>query len=187
MKNFIPLCVIVLLTGCAHSGSGEQTLNLRLSPSANKVVTENRGFMITGKDLRPNPHLAITQDGKQTYSSALAPAYLLQNSLAEQFSAQGFSIAAAHNNVVNIDVLEGLAKIDQNVFSHKINTKVTIKVTALNQHGTFSKTYSGNAEDKGVSLASKQKVNLVLNRLFSAVLQDVSEDPELYSYINENF
>lgn len=174
-----------MLAACAKTGS--TALDLTLTPTLNTVRTENKVFTIKGEDLRAVPHIAIVNDGKQTINTALEPAYIVQNTLAEQFSSQGFSVTPNNRNIVKVDLLEALSNVEDSIFSHKINTNVKVKITAQTELSTFTKTYSGNAVDKGFSKVSDEKVNSILSNLFSAVLNDIADDPELNLFINENF
>jgi uncharacterized lipoprotein len=65
--------------------------------------------------------------------------------------------------------------------------KVIIEITAETPQGKLVKTYTGTAKRTGALSASNEDIEGVLNDVVNLVLQEVANDRELQTYMQERF
>lgn len=191
MKKLIILMATIALTACA-SVSQNDLINLMpsstLSPS--KVV-DGLTFTLTSQDVRDAQFVAIIKDGDQ---EQVQPLHAKQNvrkayeaAVYQQFFSQGFTITKNSNNIVNVQVIDAIATINQEPVKYSIDGKVTLKITAETPNGKFVKTYTGNGNKSGSFTADKTDIDEVINRVSSLVLTSIAKDSELTHYMKGNF
>lgn len=191
MKKLIMLITALTLTACA-SVSQDDLINLTPSStlSSSKVV-DGVTFTLTSQDVRNAQFIAIIKDGDQ---EQVQPLHAKQNvrkayeaAVYQQFFSQGFTITKNSNNIINVQVIDAIATINQEPVKYSIDGKVTLKITAETPNGKFVKTYTGTGNKSGSFNADKTNIEEVINRVSSRVLTSIAKDPELTNYMKGNF
>ncbi|MCF7354056.1 YajG family lipoprotein [Vibrio sp. CK2-1] len=191
MKKLIMLCAALVLTACA---SVSQTDLINLTPSStlsSSKVADGLAFTLTSQDIRSAQFIAVIKhDGEEQAQ----PMHAKQNvrkayeaAVYQQFFSQGFTMTKNSNNIVNVQVVDALATVNQSPMKYDIEGKVTLKITAETPNGKFVRTYTGSGTKSGSFTADKTDVEEVINRVSSRVLTTIAKDSELTKYMKGNF
>ncbi|MFV0576157.1 MAG: YajG family lipoprotein [Vibrio sp.] len=191
MKKLVLLFTTLVLSACASVSQGD-LVNLAptstLSPSK---VAEGKTFTLTSQDVRNAQYVAVIKtDGEEQAE----PLHARQNvrkayesAIYQQFFSQGFNMTNSSNNIVNVQVVDALATINQEPVKYTIDAKVTLKVTAETPTGKFVRTYTASGNNQGTFVADTTDVDAVINRVSSRVLNTIAQDQELLNYMKGNF
>ncbi|OEF26301.1 YajG family lipoprotein [Vibrio rumoiensis] len=191
MKKLVMLFTALALTACA-SVSQDDLINLTPSStlSSSKVV-DGLAFTLTSQDVRNAQFIAIIKEDGQ---EQVQPLHAKQNvrkayeaAVYQQLFSQGFTITRNSNNIVNVQVVDAVATVNQEPVKYSIDGEVTLKITAETPDGKFVKTYTGSGTKSGSFTADKTDVEEVLNRVSSRVLTSIAQDSELTNYMKGNF
>lgn len=191
MKKFIALLTVLTLSACANLSQNDQVnLNPTSTVTQSKVV-DGLSFTLTSLDVRNSQYIAVI---KTKGVEQAQPLHAKQNvrkayedALYQQFLSQGFTTTKTSNNIVNVQVVDAVATVNQDPTEYSIDGKVTLKITAETPSGKFVKTFSGNGNKSGTFTADLSDVEEVINRVSSRVLDSIAKDAELTNYMKGNF
>ncbi|WP_028023674.1 YajG family lipoprotein [Enterovibrio calviensis] len=190
MKKLLLVSGLVLgLSAC--SAPQEPQLTIAPQPVISSVpVAQNKALVIESRDLRTAQFVAVVDNGRknvQPIQSTSNVRIVLEDALTRQLNSQGFRVVADSEGKLRIDVLDALVKVEHSVFSHDMTTNVQIQLVAENSENKFVKRYTGKSTSEGATSASVEDMEIALNSLLEAVLQDIARDAQLMTFMNENF
>jgi uncharacterized lipoprotein len=106
---------------------------------------------------------------------------IIQQTLHQQWLAQGLSIYPNNDYKIDIQLIKLLAKVKQSTYKHKIDSEVVIKIQLKSNNKTFSKTFNSQALSEAPFNADSVKISTQLNKQLSQLLTEIVKDPELNS------
>lgn len=190
MKKLLLVSGLVLgLSAC----SAPQAPQLTIAPQPAMISTptgQGKSLTLDSRDLRTAQFVAVVDNGRknvQPIQSSSNVRIALEEALTRQLNAQGYRIAADSKGKLRMDLLDALVKVDHSVFSHSMDTNVQIQLVAETANKKFVKRYTGKATEEGATSASVEDMEIALNTLLEAVLNDIANDQQLSTFINENF
>lgn len=189
MKKLIIAIAVLVLAGC--STPREPQLTIAPSPaSSNQQQVSNLPVVVKSKDLRTAQFVAVIDSGRSNVKPLHASQNLrvvLEDTLSRQLSSQGFRVVANGPGVLRLDILDALVRVKHTVFKHDMEASVQLQLVAESPEGRFVKRYTGKSTQSGVSSASPDDIELALNNLLEAVLQDIADDEQLLNHMKAHF
>ncbi|MEZ8027016.1 hypothetical protein A1OW_02405 [Enterovibrio norvegicus] len=190
MKKILLISGLILgLSAC--STPKEPQLTVAPQPTISSVpVVQGKTVMVESRDLRTAQFVAVVDNGRKNVQPIHATSnvrIVLEDALTRQFNSQGYRVATDSKGKVRLDVLDALVKVEHSVFSHTMQTNVQIQLVAETSDNKFVKRYTGKSTMEGATSASVEDMEIALNTLLEAVLQDISRDKQLATFMNENF
>lgn len=79
-----------------------------------------------------------------------------------------------------------MVNVKHSVMSHELSSKLQLQLVIDTPKGKFVKRYAGKSDKTGAMSASTEDMELALNGLMTAVLNDIYADAELNNYMQEN-
>lgn len=189
MRKLVLAASMALLTACA----APQQQQINLMPKAvlsNSDIVRDATFTLTSKDVRSAQYVALVDSGRSKIEPIHAKQNVrisFENALLEQLQSQGFRNTVNSENSVELEVQEALVSVKHSVMENTMDGKVVVEVTAETPQGKLVKTYTGTAKRTGALSASNQDIEVVLNDVVQLVLQEISKDRELQTYMQERF
>lgn len=189
MKKLIIAAAVLVLAGC--STPREPQLTIAPSPaSSNQQQVNNLPVVVKSKDLRTAQFVAVIDSGRSNVKPLHASQNLrvvLEDTLSRQLSAQGFRVVANGPGMLRLDILDALVRVKHTVFKHDMEASVQLQLVAESPDGRFVKRYTGKSTQSGVSSASPDDIEMALNNLLEAVLQDIANDEQLLDHMRAHF
>lgn len=189
MRKLVLAASMALLTACA----APQQEQLNFMPKAvvsNSNLVQGATFNLTSKDVRSAQYVALVDSGRSNIEPIHSKQNVrisVENALLEQFQSQGFRSTVSSENTIEVEVQEALVSVKHTVMENQMDGKVVLEITAETPQGKLVKTYTGTAKRTGALSASNEEIEVVLNDVVNLVLQEVSNDRELQSYMQERF
>ncbi|PKF51812.1 YajG family lipoprotein [Enterovibrio nigricans] len=190
MKKLLLITGLVLgLSAC--STPREPQLTIAPNPTISNVpIAQGKSLSVESRDLRTAQFVAVVDNGRKNVQPIQATSnvrVVLENALSRQLSSQGYKVGTDSPNKVRLDLLDALVKVEHSMLSHNMVTNVQIQLVAETDNTKFVKRYSGKATSEGASSVSVEEMEVALNSLLEAVLQDIAQDKQLNTFMNENF
>ncbi|EOD80809.1 lipoprotein [Grimontia sp. AD028] len=190
MKKLLLVSGLVLgLSAC--SSPREPQMTIAPQPSISSVpVAQSKPVTVESRDLRTAQFVAVVDNGRKNVQPIQATSnvrVVLEDALIRQLNSQGYKVVADSKGKLRMDLLDALVKVEHSVFSHTMNTNVQIQLVADNGQNKFVKRYTGKSTTEGSTSASVEDMEMALNSLLEAVLQDIARDQQLMTFMNENF
>lgn len=190
MKKLLLVSGLVLgLSAC--STPREPQLTIAPQPAVAAVATgQGKAVTVDSRDLRTAQFVAVVDNGRKNVQPIQATSNVriaLEEALTRQLNSQGYKIVADSKGKLRMDLLDALVKVEHSVFSHSMDTNVQIQLVAETTDKKFVKRYTGKATSEGASSVSVEDMEIALNSLLEAVLQDIARDQQLTTFMNENF
>ncbi|KMV31301.1 YajG family lipoprotein [Photobacterium swingsii] len=188
MKKFLLVASVLALSAC----SAPQAPQLTLAPTpviATQASVNGTHVNLTSQDLRPAQFIAVVDTGRQNVEPIHASQNLrvtLEDALARQLTAQGYKLDKNSKGTLRLDILEAMVNVKHSVMSHELSTKLQLQLVVDSPKGKFVKRYAGKSDKTGAMSASTEDMELALNNLMTAVLNDIYADAELNNYMQEN-
>ncbi|ATF08583.1 YajG family lipoprotein [Candidatus Enterovibrio altilux] len=180
---------ILALSACSTSKKSQLTISPQ--PTISSIaITQNVLVMVESRDLRTAQFVAIIDNGPQNIQLIHPTSnmrIMLENALIRQLSSQGYRVTTHAKGKLRLDLLNSLVKVEYSAFSHTITTNVQIQLVAETSNNKFVQRYSGQSTTQGTISASFVDMEIALNRLLEAALQDIARDKKLSSFMNKNF
>ncbi|WP_047049892.1 YajG family lipoprotein [Vibrio mexicanus] len=189
MRKLVLAASVALLAAC----SAPQQEQINFMPKAtlsNSDLVQGSTFTLTSKDVRSAQYVALVDSGRSNIEpihSKQNVRIAIENALAEQFNSQGFRSTVNSENSVVVEIQEALVTVKHSVMENEMDGKVTIEVTAETPKGKLVKTYTGTGSRSGMLSASNEEVEQVLNDVTNLVVQEIANDSELRTYMQERF
>ncbi|WP_070970729.1 YajG family lipoprotein [Vibrio sonorensis] len=189
MKKLVLAASVALLAAC----SAPQQEQINLTPKSvlsNNDLVQGSTFTLTSKDVRSAQYVALIDSGRSNIEPIHAKQNVritVENALVELFQSQGFRSTVNSDNSIVIEVQEALVTVKHSVMENKMDASVVIEITAETPKGKLVKTYNGVAKRSGLLSASNDEIEQVLNDVVNLVFQEVANDRELQSYMQERF
>ncbi|WP_394145435.1 YajG family lipoprotein [Vibrio atypicus] len=189
MRKLVLAASMALLTAC----SAPQQQQINFMPKAvlsSGDLVQDAAFNLTSKDVRSAQYVALVDSGRSNIEPIHSKQNVrisIENALLEQFQSQGFRNTVNSENNIKIEVQEALVSIKHTVMENEMDGKVIIEITAETPQGKLVKTYTGTAKRTGALSASNEDIEGVLNDVVNLVLQEVANDKELQTYMQERF
>nr|WP_086939107.1 YajG family lipoprotein [Thaumasiovibrio occultus] len=188
MKKIVLAAGLALLTACASTT--EQQLNLTLVPSTGSTsVGQGTALNLETQDLRSAQFVAVVDSGREQKQPLHAQQNLrvaFEEALTRQLTGQGYIVSQNSRGTMRVDILDTLLNVKHSVVKHEMEAKVNVQVVVESPRGKFVKRFEGNANTAGVSSASYEDMEALLNKLLNDVLASIANDRELNMYIVEN-
>ncbi|WP_407332418.1 YajG family lipoprotein [Enterovibrio sp. 27052020O] len=190
MKKLLLVSGLVIgLSAC--SAPQEPQLTIAPQPSLSSVpIVQNKSVAVESRDLRTAQFVAVVDNGRKNVQPIQATSnvrVVLEDALTRQLNSQGYRVVADGKGKLRLDLLDALVKVEHSVFSHTMTTNVQIQLVAETDENKFVKRYTGKSTSEGATSASVEDMEIALNSLLEAVLQDIAQDKQLTTFMNENF
>ncbi|WP_354625016.1 YajG family lipoprotein [Psychromonas sp. MME2] len=171
-----------LLMACSAPSTTVQ-LNPELSIAAtNNLENSKVTWHLTSQDRRIARHIIEISKGdgvamlvNESQSSRL----VIERTLREQWQQQSQNFQADSSNIINVQLIKLLAKVEQGSVSFENNADIVIKIELTFDNQIFSKTYKSRFAQQGVFKADSDKLAEQLNTQLSQILTEIIQDPEL--------
>ena len=189
MKKLLLLASALFLAAC--SAPQPPQLNLIMTPVVNQpTIAQQQSFSLTSKDLRSAQYVALVDSGRNNVEPLHARQNLrisLENALAEQFQAQGFTLAVNSENSLVAQLQEALVNIKHSVLEHEMDANITVVLIAETPQGKLTKTYNATSQRSALFQASEEDITAILNNTFDLIFKEIANDNELKTYMLERF
>ncbi|MDN3609207.1 YajG family lipoprotein [Vibrio ostreicida] len=189
MRKLVLAASMALLTAC--SAPQQDQINFMPQPVLNHGgMAQGASFTLTSKDIRSAQYVALIDSGRSNIEpihSKQNVRIAIENALLEQFQSQGFNSTVNSENSVKVEVQQALVSVKHSVMENQMDGKIVLAITAETPQGKLVKTYTGTANRSGILSASNEEIEIVLNDVINLVLQEVANDNELKSYMQERF
>lgn len=189
MRKLVLAASMALLTACA----APQQEQLNFMPKAvvsNGDLVNGSTFTMTSKDVRSAQYVALVDSGRSNIEPIHSKQNVrisIENALLEQFQSQGFRSTVNSENSLEVEIQEALVSVKHTVMENQMDGKVVLELTAETPQGKLVKTYTGTAKRTGALSASNEDIEIVLNDVINLVMQEVANDRELQTYMQERF
>lgn len=182
MNRIILVISSILLIACSTT-----PLSIKLQPTLPQIQADaspisQRIWQISSQDYRIAQYLiAITKgdDAAILVGDSQNTRLTVEKTLQQHWLNNGLEFTLQSSNVINIQIIELLAKIKQNSLSYDIDSNVVIKVNLATQGNSFSKVFKSHATKEAPFTASIEKTGQQLNTQLSELLNEIAKDPEL--------
>lgn len=176
------------ITAC--SAPREAQLTIAPQPSMSSVpVTNNIPLNLESRDLRTAQFVAVVDSGRkdvQPIHSTSNLRLVLEDVLSRQLNSQGYTIVKDSDQTLRIDLLDALVKVKHSMFTHAMEANVQIQLVAKNSKDKFVKRYIGKSTKEGPLSASPEDMEIELNNLLNALLQEMANDKQLNLFMTGN-
>ncbi len=189
MKKLSMMLALAVLAGC--SNTQPQQVNYQPTAPAVEQTANAEGvtFTLNSQDLRTAQYVGlyrVDDDRSMPIHPRQNVRIAIDSELSTLFENLGYTLTPNGENEVKVEVLELLANVTPGSFSSETSAKMVIQLTAESPKGKFVKTYRGSARIER-NKADEDTVAAVLNRVTNVVLETISTDTELQSYLETNF
>lgn len=178
------LILLATLTGCASPTS------MVFAPQQNRAlqtIYQGQVFSVAVHDQRANKHLlkVIDHSGKkQRYPANTSITNRLQDNFENGLTNQGINIndnpSDAH---ISLSVHQLEAIVEQSRFEYNAAFVVEFKLKVVKGSRTFTKTFTGNADNNGPLFYDVARMEQELNQLVTAVFSTLFNDPQVRQVI----
>lgn len=171
----------VLLMACSTSPSSVE-LQPELSLKDGDLLQDSLIWRVGSQDKRIAQYLIEITKGDNAarlINESRNSRVIIENVLRQQWIKQGLTIQADGANIIDIQLIKLLAKVEQNSLSYKIDSNIIIIVKLHAGNKKFSKTFNSRFGKEGVFTADVEKVTEQLNDQLSQLLNEIVQDSEL--------
>lgn len=173
---------VFLLVACSTTPLSIQ-LQPKIELNQNAPLLSNKiDWQVKSQDQRIVQYLIEITNGKdaaklinETQSSRL----LITNTLQQQWNKRGLTFADSSTNIIEIQIINLLAKVDQKTLHHNTRIKIVLNIKLTTNNSVFTKTFISNTTQEGPFKADIEEINNQLNAQLSKLLNKIVQDPEL--------
>ncbi|WP_087024314.1 YajG family lipoprotein [Thaumasiovibrio subtropicus] len=187
-KLVLTLGLAVLITAC--SAPREPQLNLTLQPySGASSMGQGTAISLETQDLRSAQFIALVDTGREQKQPVHAQQNLrvaFEQALTRQLTAQGYVVSDNSRGTMRVDILDTLLNVRHSVMKHEMEATANVQVVVESPRGKFVKRFTGRSSASGMTSASVEDMEVIVNDLLNNVLAEIGNDRELNVYILEN-
>lgn len=173
---------LLLLFACSTT-----PLSIQLQPefelNQNAPLLSNKiDWQVNSQDQRIAQYLIETSNGKDAatlINEAQSSRLLIANTLQQQWQKRGLTFASSSKNIIDIQIINLLAKVDQKTLLHNTRVQVVINIKLITNNSVFTKTFISKTSQEGAFKADIKEINNQLNAQLSELLNKIIQDPEL--------
>jgi uncharacterized lipoprotein len=110
---------------------------------------------------------------------------IIQQALYDEWMTRDLIITENSSYKIDIQLIKLLAQVEQSSFSHQVNADIVIRVELSSEQKTFNKTFKSHFHSKRPFTANSVKVSEQLNTQLSQLLNQIIQDPELNSKLQQ--
>ncbi len=187
-KLLLTLGLAALVTAC--SAPQEPQLNLTFEPMiGSSSMGQGTAVSLESQDLRSAQFVALVDTGREQKQPIHAQQNLrvaFEEALTRQMTAQGYVVSDNSRGTMRVDILDVLLNVRHSVMKHEMSATANLQVVVESPRGKFVKRFSGKSSASGLSSASVEEMENIINDLMNNVLEEIGSDRELNVYILEN-
>ncbi len=187
-KLLLTTALIMGLAGCSSAPVPQLTIAPKTTLATVPSV-RNKALILESRDLRTAQYVAVIGTGSSNVQPIHANANLrevLQAAIADQLISQGYNLLGQSQGTFRVDLIDALVNVDQSGLASVLHTNVAIQLEVSVPGKKFTKRYTGKSTTQSGSSAAPQDMELALNSLLESVLNDMANDRQLSSFMQEN-
>lgn len=154
----------------------------------NQSLKNNISWSISSQDQRIAHYLIEISTGDDVatlINEEKSSRAIIQKALNDQWKAQNLSLINESDYHIDIQLIKLLGKVEQSSLSHELNSNIVIRIKLSSEKQTFSKTFTSHFYSKGPFTANSNKVSEQLNTQLSQILNEIIQDSELNSKLQQ--
>ncbi|OOF51172.1 hypothetical protein BKK54_03505 [Rodentibacter genomosp. 1] len=177
----------LFLAGCQAQSN---TLTFTPSaPNASLNINQSAVVYVTTKDARAQQDISrYTKNGELIKLNASpSVTQLFQQVMQQNLVSKGFRIGQSNNaNAgVTVEIKEFFTHVEQGNLRYNLTGKIQVTVYVQGATGSYNKAFNATRSQSGVFNANNDEIQKVLGETFNDIVNNIYQDQEIASAINQ--
>lgn len=184
MKKFMFIAVFcAAITSCTTAPT-HFIVSTNPVVSTNVPITKHIAIHVTDPRAR-QAILRTTNQGKHSYLSAQEPTVeFVKQGLSAHLKQRAIGVSDNAGDQLLITIDKMALKLDQGTISYQTRSLIVFNVIINNGNQTLKKTFKRQGTSKGPFKADIAVLEQDFNQLLTLIYSDISQDPQVKSYLN---
>lgn len=159
------------------------------APTASMTVNQSAVVYVSTRDVRPQQDVAAYSKSGELVKLNASPSVtqLFQQVMQQNLVSKGFRIGEANNSNagVTVEVKNFFTNVEQGNLRYNLTSKIHVTVYVQSASGSYNKDFNATRSQSGAFNADNTEIQKVLGETFKDIVNNIYQDQEVATAINQ--